>query len=311
MAETCLEKNAEFTERKLAEVRRALPRKLKGGTYCVVAVGSYGRREASSESDIDYYVIYENKSELISPEILKAIETTIKETDIPMPAADGAFNAAVDIEDILGKIGGEEDNNSNLTCRALFLAESTWLFNQTKYKHNKRRLLERYVHEGVGKGKIPLFLLNDLIRYYRTMAVDFDFKIKKGKPFGIRNIKLIFSRKWLYFCALVAVAETIEFSREEKIGQIAKTLELPPAKRIQNIFGDKGKEAIRLYDSFLSKISDGNVRSELDKVKSRDSEKTKIFSELKNEGHEFTEQLAKLLLDRYDIKGVLVRHLLF
>jgi len=44
------------------------------------------------------------------------------------------------------------------------------------------------------------FLLHDLIRYYRTICVDFEYKTyENGKPWGDRNIKIQFSRKFLYF----------------------------------------------------------------------------------------------------------------
>ena len=78
----------------------------------------------------------------------------------------------------------------------LLLLEGEWLFNEAGLKDIRRKILERYIAEGMKDHQLALFLLNDVIRYYRTMAVDYEFKtveISKVKPWGIRNIKLMFS----------------------------------------------------------------------------------------------------------------------
>ena len=62
----------------------------------------------------------------------------------------------------------------------------------------RREILERYVANEIADHQLALFLLNDIIRYYRTVAVDYEFKTIENedpKPWALRNIKLVFSRK--------------------------------------------------------------------------------------------------------------------
>ena len=53
-----------FSTDKITSIRSILEKRLKAvkceSDYCIVAVGSYGRYEASELSDLDVYVIYNN-----------------------------------------------------------------------------------------------------------------------------------------------------------------------------------------------------------------------------------------------------------
>jgi hypothetical protein len=80
----------------------------------------------------------------------------------------------------------------------LLLLEGEWLVNEAGFHSLRREILQRYIGDKMTDHQLSLFLLNDVIRYYRTMAVDYEFKTNEGdkpKPWGIRNIKLVFSRK--------------------------------------------------------------------------------------------------------------------
>src|SRR5262249_21191675 len=157
--------------------------------------------EASAESDIDFFAVSHDipKDEEIEEEKERALPWVQRVRDaineiVPIePAADGAFSSLEFADRMLRNVGGPNDSNAKITRRMLFLLEGEWLFNQDGAKILRRQILERYVGEGMTDHQLTLFLLNDIIRFYRTMAVDYEFKTGEGespKPWGIRNIKL-------------------------------------------------------------------------------------------------------------------------
>src|SRR6266403_1807292 len=53
-----IDRAIEFSELTLGVVRELLAKQPLGAEVCVVATGSFGRREASGESDVDFFVLH-------------------------------------------------------------------------------------------------------------------------------------------------------------------------------------------------------------------------------------------------------------
>jgi hypothetical protein len=104
---------------------------------------------------------------------------------------------------LIHEIGGEDDTNRNTTRRLLLLLESRTVRRDDAYTRVVRGILDRYLLEdrGLWKGssghRVPRFLQNDFARFWRTMTVDFAYKLRNraGDGWAIRNIKLRMSRK--------------------------------------------------------------------------------------------------------------------
>lgn len=130
-----------YTREKLEELRKQLALCLKDSKYkddiTIITTGSYGRGEASSESDLDLFIIFDADqptSDTIPGE-LGAIEEVVERV-VPKSAGDtGTFGAktVISFSDMLENIGGQHDTNQSLTRRMLFLLEGTWLFGEERF----------------------------------------------------------------------------------------------------------------------------------------------------------------------------------
>ena len=162
--------------------------------------------------------------------------------------------------------------------------------------------------------QLALFLLNDIIRYYRTVAVDYEFKTSEGgdsKPWAIRNIKLVFSRKLLYASGLFSIGMTADRARDEKIKILEELFELPVIERMERICGKSRIEGIvASYNCFLKEMADPDVRKKLIKLE-RTKRQDPIFRRVKNEGHNFTRELLKLFENTFDSTHPIRRAVMF
>lgn len=298
MTTTARERCAKYSEDVLTRLRARLA-DLPFRDQVVLVCGSYARREASSNSDIDFSILSSDANR--DPSLLERIRAVIKEEAPNEPSENGAFGSSVDRTKILRNIGGGGDTNPNMTHRILLLLEGEWLYNGAGLRNFRRRILERYVREDMPDHRLALFLLNDVVRYYRTVAVDYEFKIGEGrKPWGIRNVKLVFSRKLLYASGLFSVAMTADCTRKDKIRILEELFELPVMERMISICGNSRMEPVlKSYDHFLGKLEDPDTRERLVNLK-RSERNDPVFRDLKNEGHRFTGELLKLFESAFD-----------
>ena len=301
-----------FSQERLNTLRS----KLSGITNdsIIVTCGSYARREARKESDIDFFIIEPHASAGSNEELLSNAGKIIGSVGPIEPSPSGAFAQIEHEEGMLVNIGGDNDTNQKLTRRMLFLLEGDWLANETGFNDIRRKILERYVSSVVSDHALSLFLLNDVIRYYRTMTVDYEFKTSEGenpKPWGIRNIKLVFSRKLLYASGLFSVAMTANLTRDKKIEELERLLKLPVLDRMIDICGKAKMENVsRSYDRFLEKMADPNTRNHLKSLGNNERDDL-LFRDLKNESHRFTRELLKLFEGTFDTTHPIRRAVMF
>ena len=311
--ETAYERSSRYSKCKLDKLRERL-RRLPLGDAAVLVCGSYARREASRHSDIDFFVIPGDTDGDQPP--IEEIRSEIRTIVPNEPSKDGAFSEKVNHEQILDNIGGDSDSNQNITRRILLLLEGEWLFNEPAFLCFRREILEKYIQEDMTDHQLALFLLNDIIRYYRTVAVDYEFKTsdnESSKPWAIRNIKLVFSRKLLYASDLFSVAMTVDCERDKKIEILESLFKLPVMERMIYICGnEKMKPVLASYNRFLSVLEDSDHRIHLDTLeKSESGRKDPCFRHIKNEGHHFTIELLKVFEGTFDSTHPIRRAVVF
>jgi hypothetical protein len=153
----------------------------------IVLMGSWGRAEVTSGSDDDFMIlVHGNKREGLRPST-----TDVKEILDRAPGDQGIFGEPVASQQMIGKIGLQEDSNNNLSRRMLFLLESVYATHEAVYNAARDELLNRYLDQSVKPLQPPRFLLNDVVRYWRTMCVDFAGKEHAG-PLELGLLALLF-----------------------------------------------------------------------------------------------------------------------
>ena len=256
-------------------LRRQLLRDLAtDGDVSVVMLGSWGRAEVTSGSDDDLLVLVDGEPRQRVrpqvPEIVTAIETG---DSFNAPGAEGTFGDVAFSLELITNIGLDRDTNRNLTRRMLLLLESVSLTGAHVHEGVRRALLAGYLEDSVRDFRPPRFLLNDLVRYWRTIGVDFVGKIRQrdGQGWGLRNAKLRTSRKLLYVSGLLAVLRCHEVRREDMLGFLEAQLALAPTDRLASAYLHYGQldhaaAALVAYDQFLQLLDDGAVRAELNSI---------------------------------------------
>lgn len=284
-----------YSERKIDQLEKAL-KNLDGRGISVVVNGSLARLEASAESDIDFFILV---SERDQSGLISEAQSIISKVIEKPPASDGVFGSTVKYGFLSDVIGGKDDSNEKITRRILFLTEGRALIGKSNFDEERDKVLRAYISDRITDHQLALFLLNDVIRYYRTVCVDFENKtVQNGKPWGTRNIKLVFSRKMLYFGGILICAETAQKTPQAKVDTAMRLTAMTPIERCVDICGTSIYRALKEYDYFIGEISKPEIRNYLDAVtpERRDEE---AFRELKNRGHQFTMTLISALTSTY------------
>ena len=281
------------TARKDARVQIALLRNAMASlkppsNTSVVAFGSLAREEWTQGSDVDWTLMIDGPSDMAHFDVAKAIADKLEELGFRKPGPTAIFGTMASSHPLVHHIGGEEDTNQNTTRRILLLLESVWLSDNVTQERVIRSILERYVvgdppSTNTRKFHVPLFLLNDVIRYWRTMAVDYATKKwqRSNDGWALRNIKLRMSRKLLYAKGLLACLLCDEqfggLHTDESIVEhdlLSRCFALTRVSAIDMIADaalkvgaiDAGKRILESYDAFLSMLADATQRETLEKL---------------------------------------------
>ena len=311
-----------FSQEKLQQIRAVLALALKDSPskekITVITTGSYGRAEASDESDLDLFILFDSdlSAEDTIREELKIIKQVVND-QVPNSVGDsGTFgaDAVINFRELVTNIGGDQDDNKSLTRRMLFLLEAVYLYGDDRFKDYQKRLLEKYILPTSPQSQASKFLLNDIIRYYRTMATDFEFKVsEQKKEWGLRNIKLRFSRKLIYFGGLMVSAELVGLNREERIKKAVDLFSQPVLIRLCGLDLGVGKAhgILSHYEAFLERISNHDVRQKLGRLEKADRESNDEFKALRDRGIEFSKALDSWLKAKYPSDHVIHHSLVF
>lgn len=238
----------------------------------VVLLGSIARGECTEESDCDYFVLQNGAPPDTTHTLVQAAQQIREDLGYAKSGVEGAFGEIVVAPNLFESIGLNADTNTNLTRRILLLSESKHVTVGDARKETIDNILSRYYLDMIDSGhgedspaKIPRYLLNDLVRYWRTIAVDFGSKRWRRGDSQLRLAKLRISRKILFAGPLATVLLVPQ--KTDTIGGLTEyleeSLEAPPLAQIAkhtdslNEQRDAMKTLLLNYDQFIAILSGG------------------------------------------------------
>jgi len=315
-------------EAELANLRQLVAPSAENGTPAsspdtsIVVSGSLARREWTDGSDVDWTLLIDSPGDLLHQQATQEIRRRLEAGGYLKPGPAGVFDGMSFSHDLLHWIGGERDTNTNMTRRLLLLFESTSVSRPEVHTRVVRGILHRYTNaersflaDTGRKYKVPRFLLNDIVRYWRTMAVDYASKRweRGDEGWALRNIKLRFSRKLLFVAGMLVcfscflddsqAGDPGLFKDEEEAKQrvhkhIAEKLGVAPLDTLCDALKSYARketaaQVLGAYDAFLQAMNSGE-RAHLKQLAAEDSYSDPVFSALRTHSHRFQEGLTAL-----------------
>ncbi len=264
---------------------RTLSKLLEGETSpdaSVVVHGSLARLELTSESDLDWTLLVDGRANPQHQKDLLRIRAKLLAAGFGEPGQERTFGSLSFSHQIIHMIGGEDDSNANTTRRVLLLLEASAIGDyRLAFEAVQKNVLDRYLREDYGLGRrvgndhprwIPLFLLNDIARYWRTMAVDFAYKqhSRGSDGYALRSLKLGISRKLIYSSGLVSCFwcdpalsgqdPSERFKYQKTIAALSEMISITPLERMAKFYLSHSKspgmqaaagQFFGAYDQFL------------------------------------------------------------
>jgi predicted nucleotidyltransferase len=298
----------------------------------LVVFGSLARDEWTSASDLDWTYLIDGQANSVHLSITQQIAAAIekhKERFRP-PGTTGTFGNMAFSHDVIHQIGGQDDTNKNMTQRVLLLLESRAIGKRTDaYERVVKAVINRYLEEdnhlltADGKSyRVPRFLLNDIVRFWRTMAVDFASKQRDrgGKGWGTRNAKLRMSRKLIFASGLLTCFGCeLDVELRSRISTHSGGIKLPlvnhlseyvnltplqvvaKAMQAHNVPEQVVRELFSSYAEFLQMLN-GPEREILNSLRSEDSRIDELWKRVRSMSERFEHALGNIFFENESIK---------
>ena len=173
-----------------------------------------------------------------------------------------------------------------------------------RHRLAKEKILDGYLRDAHKPKGPPRLLLNDIVRYWRTICVDFAGKQRKrrGEGWGIRNAKLRTSRKILFAGGLLPVLECAVLTSAEMAVFLQVRLNMPPTDRLAQPFldagaHDAGGRTLGAYNEFIGLLNSESFREALEVLTRDDASDSEEFEHARLLGRRIQSGLLALLFE--------------
>lgn len=302
-------------ERLRSELVEGIPANTSFVTY-----GSLARHEFTGGSDIDWTLLLDGPCDPAHKDAEIRLRRRLRELGYKEPNPVGSFGGLTSSHDLIHRIGGDDDTNSNTTQRILLLLESAPVGDETGYRSVIHNVLRRYIEEDLlgstdSPFRVSRFLQNDVARYWRTMTVDFAHKRRTDEHgWALRTVKLRMSRKLIYVAGLLSCFSCeIEFASKPRnvpgadvmrvIEHLEKLVRKTPLDIVAGFvllyFGDLSgcaKDLFGAYDDFLCTLSDRR-REHLKELTPAAAGEDGVFAEAREVGQRFQDALTRMFFE--------------
>lgn len=237
---------------------------------CIYVTGSYGRLEASPHSDLDLFFI--NKGSEETHRIRATTKTLLdahliragRELGLPDFSADGKYLSVHYLSDMKTTLGSSDDDFENrFTARLLLLLESRPLYNDDVYHVVLQEIVGSYFRDYQDNKTAfrPLFLINDILRFWRTLCLNYEHRRKPSQDDRsqqnknhLLNLKLKFSRLLICHSAVVLLSAQPAVTPDD----VLRIVRLSPLERLDEVVRQRPSATTtvdgmkELYSWFLS-----------------------------------------------------------
>lgn len=228
----------------------------------IFSAGSLARGEWGDTSDLDLFVVSESnertKSRIFEIELFAELVRINNKLGFPQFSNDGEYLKIYPIDELLAKAGSPKDDSENFfTARMLLILESDCLVNRDIYENYLGLVIDHYFRDEKGKETFrPLYLINDLLRYWRTLCLNYEGRRKENKPWRKKNVSLKFSRMLTVFSTILPLVSRSNVDKEYVLDLVRRR----PLQRLaigfeqvnDSYLDQKYMELLDLYSEFLS-----------------------------------------------------------
>ena len=301
---SALAQNWQFSVGVVEGLRARLTGAFSDNVECVALAGSFGRLEGSKSSDADYVMVVRDADAATVNDDLDTISRAISSLGISPPNKSGVFAKPRTRAELIESVGRPGELSDVLGKRLLLLLESRPVYGDDLYLDLLDKVFSRYsaYHEGE-PAKEFAFLLNDLIRYFRYICVNYESNVwREHEKWALRNIKLRHSRVLMYAGLLFVLGEASKYSDERKRKTVWEALPFTPLERLARVYTENGDKSffrvVGLYNVFLAHLSKDEVREKLQPVEYESRYSVPEFAELKANSDAFVSELLRFVFCR-------------